>query len=330
MMCLRSCRPSHSSLSANLTMQRVLLAIAAAVLVTTVSAQNSSQADSHSPAAQASPNSTITIPPGTRVALVLTHPIQSRYIHHGDDIYAQITSPVNSGNQMVIPPGTLIDGKVDRLVQNHGRGEIHLQGISITFSDGYVAPIEGPITIESNEGYAMKDPGPRRATAAFAMPLAGAGLGALIGHSVGKADSSVTTPFPPGCTGLPPFCTTTTTPVFGTKTKDAIIGASIGGGVGFIASITTLFSSRHFFMDVGSPVEMTLERPVILDENEVAQAVDQSTRQPFAQQPVLPRPIMVPPPPVNPGTPPVVIPGTPGPDGVPGPPTVIPGTPPGN
>ncbi len=48
------------------------------------------------------------VPVGTRIALVLTHPIQSRYLHRGDDTYAQTTSPVTSGNQIVIPPGTFV------------------------------------------------------------------------------------------------------------------------------------------------------------------------------------------------------------------------------
>ena len=42
-------------------------------------------------------NSNITIPAGTHLPLVLTQPIQTRYIHRGDDIYAQVTSPVNAG-----------------------------------------------------------------------------------------------------------------------------------------------------------------------------------------------------------------------------------------
>ena len=31
--------------------------------------------------------------------------------------------------------------------------------MSITFPDGYVAPMSGPVTLESIEGYALKDPG---------------------------------------------------------------------------------------------------------------------------------------------------------------------------
>ncbi len=33
----------------------------------------------------------VTVPAGTRIALVLTHPIQSRYVHRGDTVYAQVT-----------------------------------------------------------------------------------------------------------------------------------------------------------------------------------------------------------------------------------------------
>ncbi len=281
-------------------------------------------------------SSTVTIPAGTQLALVLTHPVQSRVIHHGDDIYAQITSPVNAGNQMVIPPGTFVQGTVDKLEQHKGQSaELRLQSMAITFPDGYVAAVSGPITLQSNEGYAIKDPGSRRAIAAFALPAAGAGVGALIGHSVGKAESSTISAFPPGCIGPPPFCSTTTTPVFGTKAKDAIIGAGVGAGIGAVGAVALLFGSHHFFMDVGSPVETTLQKPIILQQKEVDAAVQQFSQHPVAEQPVMPRPVLIPPDvpndpfPNTPGTPPTIIPGIPGPDGVPGPPTVIPGTPPG-
>jgi len=284
-----------------------------------------------------SANSKITIPAGTMIALVLTQPVQSRVMRRGDDIYAQVTAPVTTGNAMVIPPGTFVQGTFEKVDQRDGRGELHLAALSITFPDGYVAPISGPVTLESSSGYAIKDPGGKRSAAAFVMPVAGAGIGALIGHSVGTADSNITTPFPPGCSGPPPYCTTTSMPVLGTKGKDTMIGASIGAGIGAIASVTMLFSSRHFFLDVGTPIEMTLEHPVSLEQAEVAKAVEHSG-QPVAMQPIAPRPL--PPPystsvdhgtcftPGTPGTPPTVIPGAPGADGIPGPPTIIPGTPP--
>lgn len=278
----------------------------------------------------------VIVPAGARIALVLTHPIQSRYVRQGDDIYAQVTAPVNSGNEVVIPPGTFVQGKVDKLERKSGRAELRLQSMSITFPDGYVAPISGPLTLESDNGYALTDPGGRRLIGVFALPAAGAGLGALIGHSVGAASSTTTSTFPPGCVGVPPFCVTTSTPVFGTKAKDAIIGAGIGGAIGAVASVALLLGTRQFFLDVGAPVELVLPQPLHLDQDEVTEAVKKSEQHPVAAPPIAPRP--VPPPPYTdhgtcytpgtPGTPQTVIPGTPGPDGIPGPPTIIPGTPP--
>jgi hypothetical protein len=279
----------------------------------------------------------VMVPSGTQLVLVLTHPVQSRHIRRGDDIYAQISSPVTSGDHVVIPPGTFVQGTVDKLSQNHGRGELHLQSMLITFPDGYVTPIPGPLTLESNEGYALKDPGTKRSATAFLFPAAGAGLGALIGHSAGSAQTTITNTLPPGCTGLPPSCLSSSITGPGTKGRDTAIGVGLGAAVGAVASIVVLTGSHHFFLDVGTPVEMTLQQPITLQQKEVDAAVEHSTQHPVASQAVAPRPS--PPPdfpqnhgtcytPGTPGTPPTSIPGAPGPNGVPGPPTIIPGTPP--
>lgn len=214
---------------------------------------------------------TITVPAGTSIALVLTHPIQSRYIHHGDDIYAQVVSPVTAGNQVVIPPGTLIQGKVDKLGRNGSRGELYLQSMSITYPDGYVAPISGPITLESDDGYALKDPGQGRIVGAVALPAAGFGLGALIGHSVANPQpNTITSTLPPGCTGPPPGCLTSSVTGPGSAGKSTVIGAAVGAAIGMVASLTLLFRSHNFFLDVGSPVEMILPHALTLEGDQVA------------------------------------------------------------
>jgi len=285
------------------------------------------------------PSSTITLPAGTHLALVLTHPIQSRHVHRGDDIYAQITSPLHSGNEVVIPPGTFIDGIVDKLERRGGRGELRLQSMSITFPNGYVAPVNGPVVLESDEGYAIKDPGQGRAIGAIALPAAGAGIGALIGHSITPSSSTISSSLPPGCTGPPPGCVSSSMTVPGSAGRNTVIGAGIGGAIGMVASLTLLFGAHHFYLDVGAPVEMTLQHPVTLQRDEVTGAVRQSEQGPVSVQPIAARPLPPPPPPTpvdhgtcytpgTPGTSPTVIPGAPGPDGIPGPPTIIPGIPP--
>lgn len=302
-------------------------------------AQTSGQPSQLQPMQAAANITTVTIPAGTRVALVLTQPIQTRLIHRGDDIYAQINSPVDSGNEVVIPVGTFVQGKVEKIERQGGRGEIRLQSMSITFPDGYVAPIAAPALLITDEGYALKDPGPGRSAAAFILPFAGSGIGALIGHSVGSSQSTITTTNPPGCNPALPSCLSSSMTTPGRKGIDTGIGAGVGLAAGGISALVMLMSSHHFYMDVGTPVEMTLQQPVTLQQNEVAKAVEQSEQQPVAEQPVAPRPVPPPPPstpadhgtcwtPGTPGTPPTVIPGPPGPDGIPGPPTIIPGTPP--
>jgi hypothetical protein len=283
---------------------------------------------------------TVTVPAGTSIALVLTHPIQSRYIHHGDDIYAQVISAVTASNRVVIPPGTLVQGKVDKLGRNGSRGELYLQSMSISYPDGYVAPIAGPITLESNEGYALKDPGKRRIAALIAGPLAGSGLGALIGHSVASSQgTTLTSSIPQGCIPGSPGCLSSSLTGPPDKGKDTVIGSAVGAGLGLAIGLVLVGTSHHFFLDVGSPVEMVLEHPLTLQGDEVAEATRDAEQHPVPEQPVAQRPQPLPLPPNadtgicytpgTPGTPGTDIPGTPATANSPGtPPIHIPGIPP--
>jgi hypothetical protein len=290
---------------------------------------------------EAATNATaVIVPAGARIALVLTHPIQSRYIHRGDDIYAQVTSPVNSGNEVVIPPGTFVQGKVDKLERKGGRGELHLQSMSFTYPDGYVAPISGAVTLESDDGYALKDPGQGRILGGFALPAAGLGLGALIGRAAASSQpTTITSTLPPGCTGPPPGCLTSSVSGPPDRLKAIAIGSMVGLAAGGIVSVALIFNSHNFFLDVGSPVEMVLQQPLRLDRDEASAAVKKSEQHPVAEQSIAPRPVPPLPPPDNtdhgtcytpgtPGTADTVIPGTPPIGDSPGtPPTVIPGIP---
>jgi len=147
--CLRTVSSLVSFLSLAKTRIKQNLAFTTILFVTLSSSsvaqlQTASQWDSQTTppdalasAKPASGATSITVPAGTSIALVLTHPIQSRYIHRGDDIYAQVISPIASGNRVVIPEGILVQGKVDKLGRNGGRGELYLQSMSITYPDGY-------------------------------------------------------------------------------------------------------------------------------------------------------------------------------------------------
>jgi hypothetical protein len=334
--------PTFSTLVKTKLNQILTLTILLSGSLTSLAQQSSQPTEAQSKLASAAPaleTTNVTVPAGTNIALVLTHPIQSKYIHHGDEIYAQIISPVTSGNEVVIPAGTLVEGMVDKLGRNGGRGELYLQSMSVDFPDGYVAPVAGPITMQSNEGYALKDPGNGRIAALIFGPLAGSGLGALIGHSVASSQgTTISANSPPGCMAGTLGCSTSSVTGPPDKGKDTVIGAAIGGGVGLAAGLLIANSSHRFFLDVGAPVEMVLQHPLKLQQDEIENAVRQAERHPVPEQPVAQRPVPVSPPdtdpgicytPGTPGTPSIDIPGTPAVGGSPGTPsTHIPGIPP--
>lgn len=271
----------------------------------------------------ATPPATETIPAGTKFSLVLTNPIFSNTTHRGDEIHAQTTAPVIFADHVVIPGGVFVQGKVDKLTRHGTRSEIQMQSASVIFPDGYVANIVGPLNIETEEGTAWSNPSRRATAGVIAAPLAGLGIGALIGNAAHTTQSSTL-----GGTTI-----TSSTPT------GLAIGSMVGLGVGGIVALVMLTHSHQFYVDIGAPMEMTLPQPLQLAEDQVADSNREAQDHPVAVPMAAPRPqpVAFPSTPINhgtcftpgtPGTPPTVIPGMPGPNGVPGPPTIIPGTPP--
>ncbi len=183
--------------------------------------------------------------------MVLTNPLSSKSVHRGDQIHAQTTNPIAIADQVVIPAGTFVQGTVDKLSRNGSRGEVMLQSAKFIFSDGYVANIAGPINVESDEGTAWLNPGNGTKAAMFGAPLAGLGLGALIGSAAHTTQSSTL-----GGTTL-----TSSTP------KGLAIGSMVGLAAGGAVALAVFLHSHQFFVDVGSPMEMTLQQPVTLSQN---------------------------------------------------------------
>jgi len=262
--------------------------------------------------------STVTVPAGTQFALVLTNPLSSKDTHRGAMVYAETTAPITVGDQVTIPAGTFIQGKVEKLTRSGTRAEVILTSASLVFPDGYVSNINGPFNVESDEGTAWRDPSNKAKTFAIIAPVAGLGIGVLAGNAAHTTNSTTL-----GGTTL-----TSSSP------KGIAIGATVGLAAGALVAIAILLNSRHFFVDVGSPMEMTLPQPLILSENRV----DDSARW-VQQHPGQPIPMAAPRPlptynrgscytPGTPGTPPTIIPGTPPIGNSPGTPgTFIPGTP---
>jgi hypothetical protein len=264
----------------------------------------------------------VTVPAGTRLTLVLSNAVNSRETKNSDQISAQLTAPVIVNDQVAIPAGTYVQGKPERLTRTGSQAEMVLQSASLVFADGYIARLSGPVNIESAEWTAANNPSGGSKAAIILVPMISLPLGALIGHA---ADGKNTSTF----AGM-----TITTP-----SHTGLVSGTI---VGFVAGLGTSFGlmahSRGFYVDAGAPMSMTLAQPLTLTQAQVDDAVQKAATQPA---PAIVAPKRPAPPdvqtstdhgtcytPGSPGTPDIVIPGTPPIGDSPGtPPTVIPGIP---
>jgi len=88
----------------------------------------------------------ITIPAGARIEVALIRPVAARTASPGESIYAQTTFPVTVGNRIAVPPGTFVQGTLEKLTRptrKSNRGELQILITRIIFANGYVAALPG-------------------------------------------------------------------------------------------------------------------------------------------------------------------------------------------
>jgi hypothetical protein len=195
----------------------------------------------------------ITIPAGTRLTLVLTHPVDSRTTHVGDQISAQITAPVILNDQVVIPAGTFVQGKVQKLTRHGTQAEMLMQSVSLVFPNGYIANAGGPVNIESEQWTAWNNPSGGSKAAMILVPMISLPLGALLGHA---ADGKQTTNL-----GGMPITTTSHTGL--------VVGTTVGFAGGLATSFALMARSHGFYIQEGAPMSMTVPQPVTLTQAQI-------------------------------------------------------------
>jgi glucose/arabinose dehydrogenase len=57
----------------------------------------------------------MTLPAGTTILLQLQSPIYTKTAHVGDGVYCESTFPVTQDNQLVIPAGTYVKGRITHI-----------------------------------------------------------------------------------------------------------------------------------------------------------------------------------------------------------------------
>jgi type IV secretion system protein VirB10 len=188
------------------------------------------------------PGKKVSVPAGTRLAVVLENGISTRSAKAGDSLYFHTSFPVTQNNRVVIPVGSYIRGTLlesKRPGRIKGKGEFRLRLESLILPNGYTVDLlaaprsadtggrettdsEGKVTGPGGKG---KDAGTVAETT-----VTGAGIGAIAGGG-----------------------------------KGAGIGAGIGGAIGLAAILLTRGPEAQ--IPRGSALDIVLERELALDSN---------------------------------------------------------------
>jgi hypothetical protein len=196
---------------------------------------------------------TYTVPAGTKILLQLRSAINTKSAKSGDGVYLASVFPVVVGNRVMIPTGVYVQGVVDRVQRGgvvKGKAQLDMHFTSIIFPNGSVVEIPGVVnnlpgsknqTVKDDDEGTIQQNGDKGRnagrTAEVALPT-GAGVGTIGGASAGH-------PIEGGLAGL-------------------------GAGLATVG-IVTLFT-RNADVDIpnGTQIEMVLQRPLLLEEENLA------------------------------------------------------------
>lgn len=211
---------------------------------------------------------TYSVPAGTKVLLELRSAVDTRSAKPGDGVYLASTFPVVVGDRVLIPAGVYVQGVVDRVARAgrvHGRAQLDMHFTSIIFPNGTVVEIPGIVedlpgakdqsVKKDGEGTIEQHPDKGRH----------AGTVAEVGMPTGGTIGSVA----------------------GIHSGHPLAGGLIGLGAGAAAAgIVSLFTrGADVSIPQGTQVEMVLQRPLILQQENVAGAGAAPAYVPVPNQP---------------------------------------------
>ncbi len=182
------------------------------------------------------------IPKGTHVLLRMVNSISTRTAVEGSQVYLQTATPVAVNNQIVVPPGTYVQGSVSHAKRSgrvKGRAELGIRLETMTFAGGKMLKISPRLSeVDSGENGQKVDTESQVKAAGTRGKDAGqvailAGTGAAIG---GLADRSFK-------------------------------GAGIGGGVGTAVGLARVLLTRGNEVELrqGTTLDVVFDRDVVIE-----------------------------------------------------------------
>lgn len=226
------------------------------------------------PTPPATQKKTYIVPAGTKVLLQLRSSINTKSARAGDGVYLASTFPVVVGNRVMIPAGVYVQGVVDRVERAgrvRGKAQLDMHFTSIIFPNGSVVEIPGMVN---------SLPGARK------QEVKNDGEGTIEqdsdkGRNAGKvAEVAVPTGGTIGSIG-------------GLGSGHPIAGGIAGIGAGLAtAGLVSLFTrGADVNIESGTQVEMVLQRPLMLEEENLAGAASSGNAPALVPAANQPRPL---------------------------------------
>ncbi|GGH13332.1 TrbI/VirB10 family protein [Silvibacterium dinghuense] len=241
-----------------LTISAVLSTTCCAFTLAQDQATPASTAPAAAPAAQAATPPTpvvqtegkVVVPAGTKVLLSLKAAVDTKTAQPGDPIFLTSTFPVIVGDRVIIPTGMDVQGVIDSVERPgkvKGRAKVTMHLTTLVFPNGSVVQIPASVNavpgadgakVHGKENTIEQDPGNvQDAKNVEHTTMTTAGLGGLA--TVG-----------------------------GGNTGAGVGYGALAGSVGGVA-YTLLTRGKDVVLPVGQPLEMALQRPLILDKQNV-------------------------------------------------------------
>ena len=202
--------------------------------------------------APADPNS-VTIPAGTKIPLSLAQAISTKNAREGDAVYATTAFPFVMNDHVIVPAGSYIQGsisRVERAGHGSGRAEILMHFTAIIFPSGYTVMLPGAVqntpgadnkSVTDQEGTIQQDSDTGK-------KVEDAAKNGVYGTMGGATAGGLAT--------------------------GGLNGARVGAGAGAAAGIAWALLKRgpDVKLDVGTSIEMEIQRPITIDASRITVA----------------------------------------------------------
>jgi len=188
------------------------------------------------------------VPAGTKIPIQLQQPLSTKDAQPGDAIYARTTFPILVNGNVMIPPGTYVQGVVDsvkRAGRIKGTAELRFHITTLIYQNGYSLSLMAGIQQVPGTGDThMKEPGTVTHDSEKGKDLENVGKGASEGAMVGTAAGAL-----------------------GGSFRSVGIGGISGIAAGTLIAILTRGTDVRF--DTGTVVDVALSQPVPVDKDKV-------------------------------------------------------------